>query len=103
MIIIFYRSVAMEKHISATEAVRSFSEILNTISFNGTHYVIERNGKPIVSMRPVSQTNRAKTLKELKSIVENLPDLGEEAEAFAFDLQGAADSQPPLPENDLWA
>jgi len=93
----------VEKHISATEAVRGFSEILNTIKFNGTHYVIERSGKPIVSMKPFSEGSRIKPLQELKSILESLPRLGDEAEAFASDLKKSADSQPSLPEQAPWA
>ena len=76
----------MEKHISATEAVRGFSEILNTIKFTGAHFIIERNGKPIVSLRPVSEANRTRPLKDLKSLIESLPHLGEDAEGFSADL-----------------
>ena len=35
----------MEKRISATRAVRDFSEVLNTIKFKGVHYIIERGGQ----------------------------------------------------------
>ena len=31
----------MEKRISATQAVRDFSEVLNTIKFKGVHYILD--------------------------------------------------------------
>ncbi len=91
----------MEKHISATEAVRGFSEILNTIKFTGAHYIIERNGQPIVLLKPISEA-RAKPLKELKDAMGRLPHLGDEAERFSSDLNAIIDSQPPLPEQNQW-
>ena len=45
----------MEKRISATRAVRDFSEVLNTIKFKGVHYIIERGGKPIASMKSIDE------------------------------------------------
>ncbi len=45
----------MEKRISATRAVRDFSEVLNTIKFKGVHYIIERGGKPIASMKSIDK------------------------------------------------
>jgi hypothetical protein len=38
----FTERVAMEKHISATDAVREFSELLNRVKFRGERYIIER-------------------------------------------------------------
>jgi antitoxin (DNA-binding transcriptional repressor) of toxin-antitoxin stability system len=32
----------MEKHISATDAVHEFSELLNRVKFRGERYIIER-------------------------------------------------------------
>ncbi len=92
----------MEKHLSATETVRGFSEILNTIKFTGAHYIIERNGKPIASLKPVSEVNRSKPLKELKTTMASLPDLGEEVDEFSADLNVIINSQPPMPEQGQW-
>ena len=46
----------MEKRISATRAVRDFSQVLNTIKFKGVHYIIERGGKPIYNKRRINIT-----------------------------------------------
>lgn len=92
----------MEKHISATEAVRDFSEVLNTIKFNGIHYIIERSGKPIASMKPIDEEKKLKTLRELKLLLRKLPRLDDELEAFAEDLQNIWKDQPILPKGEIW-
>lgn len=44
----------MRYTINATTAVRTFSELLNEIKYKGTVYTIERSGKPIAELSPVS-------------------------------------------------
>ncbi len=92
----------MEKHISATQAVRDFSEVLNTIKFKGTHYVIERGGKPIACMKPVGEDTSLATLGELKRILKMLPSLDEELDSFAADLEDILKDQPLLPKGEIW-
>jgi antitoxin (DNA-binding transcriptional repressor) of toxin-antitoxin stability system len=92
----------MEKHISATQAVRDFSGLLNTIKFKGIHYVIERGGKPIASMKPIDEERNLKTLGELKRLMQGLPRLDGEVDAFAADLESILKDQPLLPRGDLW-
>jgi antitoxin (DNA-binding transcriptional repressor) of toxin-antitoxin stability system len=92
----------MEKRISATRAVRDFSEILNTIRFKGVHYVIERGGKPVASMKPIDEKTDFKTLGELKTLLKNLPRLDEELDAFAADLEDIRKDQPIMTMGDVW-
>ena len=92
----------MEKHISATQAVRDFSELLNTIKFKKAHYIIERSGKPVASMKPVNDEKEMKTLGELKFLLEKLPQLDEELDAFAADLENILKDQPLLPAEETW-
>jgi len=92
----------MGKRITATQAVREFSELLNKIKFKGDHYIIERSGKPVAQMEPVKEAKKAKTLKELKPLLKGLPRLDEELDAFAADLEGIRKDQPPLPEEGMW-
>lgn len=92
----------MKKRISATQAVRDFSEVLNAIKFKGVHYVIERGGKPVASMRPVEEKMDVRTLGELKSLLTKLPRLGEELDAFEADLEDIWKDQPPVAKGDLW-
>jgi len=92
----------MEKHITATQAVREFSELLNKIKFKGDRYIIERSGKPVAQMEPIREAKKAKMLKELKSLLKELPRLDQELDAFAADLEGVRKDQPPLPEEGMW-
>jgi len=92
----------MEKHISATRVVRDFSEVLNTIKFKGVHYIIERGGKPVATMKPINEEKDFRTLGELKVLLKRLPRLGEELDAFAEDLKNIFKDQPVVPMGDLW-
>ena len=92
----------MEKRISATQAVRDFSEVLNTIKFKGVHYIIERGGKPIASMKSIDEKIDPMTLGELKALLKKLPRLEEELDAFASDLEEISRNQPLMSTGDLW-
>ena len=92
----------MEKRISATQAVRDFSEVLNTIKFKGVHYIIERGGKPIASMKSIDEKIDPMTLGELKTLLKKLPRLEEELDSFASDLEESSRNQPFMSMEDLW-
>jgi hypothetical protein len=92
----------MEKRISATRAVRDFSEVLNTIKFKGVHYIIERGGKPIASMKSIDEKIDPMTLGQLKALLKKLPRLEEELDAFASDLEELSRNQPLMSTGDLW-
>ncbi len=92
----------MEKRISATRAVRDFSEVLNTIKFKGVHYIIERGGKPVATMNPIDEKTDFKTLGELKALLKKLPRLDEELESFVSDLEDIYKNQPLMAKGDLW-
>ena len=92
----------MKKRISATRAVRDFSEVLNTIKFKGVHYIIERGGKPIASMKSVDEKIESMTLGELQTLLKKLPRLEEELDAFASDIEDICRNQPLISTGDLW-
>ena len=91
----------MEKRISATQAVREFSDLLNRIKFKGEHYVIERSGKPVAQMRPVKEMSETRTLKELKYLLRELPGLDDELNDFAADVEAMWKDQP-FPPNRFY-
>jgi len=93
----------MEKRISATDAVRKFSEILNSIKYKGEHYTVIRGGKPVASIRPVEIPTKERSLCELKELLKSVPKLGDEAERFEEDLKEILKHQPSLPEGNKWA
>jgi len=93
----------MEKIISATDAVRKFSDILNSVRFRGESYTIMRGGKAVALISPIETPLREKHLRELKEIAKNIPQLGDEAEAFGEDLKEIRKHQPLLPKDSKWA
>ena len=42
----------MKSRISATEAVRSFSELMNRVRYRGESFLVERGGKAICEIHP---------------------------------------------------
>lgn len=87
----------MRERISATDAARRFSDILNRVRYKGDSFVIVRNGEEVGRLEPVSGT-RPKTFNEL---VEMVRTKGPPDEDFARDLEEIHRSQPALPE-DPW-
>jgi len=92
----------MEKTISATEAVRKFSEILNSIKYRGNSYTIVRGGKPVASICSVEKVKKERTLSELRKLIKKLPPLGDEIERFEMDLKEIIKYQPSMPKERQW-
>lgn len=90
----------MEKKVSATEAVRKFSEILNSIRYRGDCYTIVRGGKPVASICPVEAPLKERSLGELKDLLRSVPRLGAEAERFEQDLKDILQHQPSMPKEN---
>ena len=91
----------MAKRISATEAVRNFSELLTRIRFQREQYTILRGGKPIAELGPAGATT-PRMLGELPDLLKQLPSLGDDAEAFRRDVERAARKAPGLPRRPAW-
>jgi len=94
----------MEKKISATEAVRKFSEILSHVHYRGDSYTIIRGGKTVASLMPLphESKSRTRTLGELIRLLAGIPKLGDESEAFESDIQAALKELPAPPGGDPW-
>lgn len=93
----------MEKTISSTEAVRKFSEILNSIKYKGESYMIIRGGKKVAYLCPVEVSLKERGLGELKILLKSIPRLGDEADRFGKDLKEILEHQPSMPKEDPWA
>ncbi|MCX6574880.1 MAG: type II toxin-antitoxin system Phd/YefM family antitoxin [Candidatus Aminicenantes bacterium] len=102
--------MAEEKIVSATEAVRKFSELLNFVRYKGENYTVVRGGKPVAVLRPVEMAPEApphaefeaKSLSEFKKLMKNLPKLGAEVENFERDIKKVLQFQPSLPKKSPW-
>jgi antitoxin (DNA-binding transcriptional repressor) of toxin-antitoxin stability system len=86
----------MATKVTATEAVRTFSDLLNRIRYRGEEFVVERAGEPVCRMTPAGPV-KALTFRDLASLLREIPtpDAG-----YAADVRRAARSQgrpPRLP------
>ena len=61
----------MKSRISATEAARSFSELMNRVRYRGESFVVERGGKPICEILPAKPISFSGA--ELASLLRSLP------------------------------
>ena len=57
--------------ISATEAARSFSDLINRVGYKGERFIIERGGKPMCEMNPID--TRRFTGRDLLALLASLP------------------------------
>lgn len=91
-----------EKAISVTEAARNFADCINRARYQGTTFILHKNGVPVA--RIVPEAAKPRTGREIAAALrEGLKDfhLGEEeATAFLADLKEARDTLP-LPV-DKW-
>jgi prevent-host-death family protein len=74
----------MKSRISATEAARSFSELMNRVRYHGESFVVERNGKPICEILPARPPSFSGA--ELASLLRSLPKPDEEYLALVEEL-----------------
>ena len=47
--------VSVKTRVTATEAARKFSEILNRVAYKGESFIVERSGRPICEIRPAKK------------------------------------------------
>ena len=85
------------ERISVTKAVRQFSDLLNRVFYQGITVELERGNKVIARLSPATPESRLK-VKDLNKLFAQLPSLGEDAEAFANDLEKIR-KQVPLEKN----
>ena len=92
----------MPKTIKATEAVRAFSDILNSVKYQHESYTITRGGKPAAALVPIDTATVQKTLGDLPDLLKSLPKLGLDAARFMNDIEEAIRAQPHVPEKTAW-
>ena len=85
------------RRLSATEAARGFSELLNRVRYRGESFIIERGGVPIGELRPAGPVRF--TSADLVTLLKSLPPVDEE---FCDDVAEAIENQGFLPESP-WA
>jgi len=74
----------MKSRISATQAARSFSELMNRVRYRGESFVVERGGKPICEILPARPPKFSGA--ELANLLRSLPKPDEKYLAVIEDL-----------------
>ena len=85
----------MESHISATEASRRFSDILNRVVYRREEFVIERGGEPVCRIVPAGPPPQC-TLIELARLLSTIP---KPDPAFWDEVEALTRNQPSVPES----
>ncbi len=89
----------MTQRLTATQASRAFSEILNRVRYEGESFIVTRGDDPVAEIRPLPAAGASRTVSELVSllIASRMPD-----EHMAEDLEAVQGAQGLTPE-DPWA
>jgi antitoxin (DNA-binding transcriptional repressor) of toxin-antitoxin stability system len=82
------------RKVSATDAARNFSEILNRVRYRGESFLIERGGEVICEIRPTGTTRF--TGRDLVALFKSLPPVDED---YLDAVEQITRSQPRLPES----
>ena len=82
----------MSERVTATEAARKFSDILNRVHYGQQTFVVMRGGEAVAQISP-AQPSHPVTLREL---VERVRQMGLPDSRFAADLEEIQASQPPI-------
>lgn len=82
------------RRLSATEAARGLSDLLNRVHYRGESFIIERGGVPIGELRPAAPVRF--TGADLLTLLRSLPSVDGE---FFDDVESVANNQPHQPES----
>jgi prevent-host-death family protein len=80
------------KAISATEASRRFSDVLDRAEHDGESFLIERNGRAVAEIRPAP---RGKTVGSLRDFLRSAPATDSDFAADMREIVAARGSMPP--------
>ena len=89
----------MAKTLTVTEAARNFSDVVNKVFYRGESMELTRGGKVVARLVPAGVIE-APTGREVLAGWKTLPHLsGEEAEAFASEIEKGRQSLNQIPTN----
>jgi prevent-host-death family protein len=84
----------MSKRVTATEAARRFSDLLNRVRYEHETFVVLRAGEEIAQISPATPNPPV----TLRALVETLQQIAWPDAEFADDLEAIQASQPPIGE-----
>lgn len=78
------------QHLSATDASRNFSDVLDSVERRGESFVVMRRGRPVATIKPVSEAS-GKALKDALSRLRPDDDWAGELRELRESLEPEAD------------
>jgi len=91
------RPRSASESIAATDAAKNFGRLVDRVREEGATYVIERHGRPIAQIGPVTASPR-KTLRAFVDAMRTLPKLDEETLRY-IEQAAAKHNRPAVPRN----
>ena len=91
---------AASEAVAATDAAKNFGRLVDRVREEGVTYVIERHGRPVAQIGPVT-TEEPKTLRGLVEYLKTAPKLDEEVRRY-IEEGIAIYNRPEVPKNP-WA
>lgn len=88
--------IIMKSHISATDAARRFSDLLNRVYYRGEEFVIERGGQPVCRIVPARPGRFT-----LADLVGRLASIPKPDKSYWDAVEKASRNQPPAPKS-VW-
>ena len=84
----------MDIPVTATEAARTFADLVNRVRYRGESFVVERAGEPVCRISPAAAPRR--TLADLVRVLQTLPKPDRE---YLDEVARTQKRQPRLPKN----
>jgi antitoxin (DNA-binding transcriptional repressor) of toxin-antitoxin stability system len=84
----------MKTRISATQAARTFSDLINRVRYRGEEFIVERGGELVCQIIPARPVVR--TVADLVQLLRTAPQPDEEYWDIVEDI---TKHQPPLPSS----
>jgi antitoxin (DNA-binding transcriptional repressor) of toxin-antitoxin stability system len=88
--------MAAPKRISATEAARSFSDVVARVHYRGEEYVVEKGGEAVCKISPVGQGATKSTIADLLTVLDAMPSLDD---GYRQAVRDAIKKQPKTPKS----
>lgn len=88
--------IIMESHLTATEAARNFSDLVNRVLYRGEVFVIERGGQPVCRIVPARPAKF--TLRDLAHLLRTLP----KPDPGYWDVIEDSNRKQPAPPKSPW-
>lgn len=86
----------LPKKISATDAARSFSDVVARVRYRGEEFVVEKGGEAVCRISPVVHEGARSTIGDLLAVLKSTPPVDDDYRESVLELTR---KQPKLPRS----